>query len=315
VKILFLGAGGVGGYFGGRLAEAGAEVSFLVRAGREAQIRANGLVIETPSTRIVIPPERAKTLQREQLTATFDAVFLTCKAWDLASAIESIRPALHAESMVIPLLNGMSHLHTLDDAFGAPRVMGGSSQIGAQLTADGVVRNLSETHNILWGARDGSARQRAVADALAEAFGKTPVNWKVSETVLQDMWEKFVFLCTLAALTAGMRASVGSITATPEGRSLIRRTMDLCIDIATREGYPPRDDIRARYDAVVNSNHSPLTASMLRDVQSGNPVEADHIIGGMLTLARKHGLDATLLAWPYTHLKVYEMQRHQQNAG
>lgn len=306
MRTLVLGAGGVGGYFGGRLADAGTDVTFLVRPRRASQIAEHGLVIETPTETRSIP---AKTATADTITPDFDVVLLSCKAYDLDSSIEAIKPAVRENTRIVPLLNGMSHLAVLDGVFGAERIMGGSCQIAAQLASDGTIRNLSDTHNILWGVRDADARSREVAEGLAAAFARTPVNWKVSDDVIQDMWEKLVFLCTLAAMTASMRATIGDITATPDGRALLSRMMNVCIDIATREGHAPRDAIRKRYDAVVQSVGSPLTASMLRDVEAGNQVEADHIVGYMLGLARKHGLDDTLLAYAYTHLKAYERRR------
>ncbi len=304
MKILILGAGGTGGYFGGRLHEGGADVTFLVREKRARQIAQHGLQIESPQGNVTL---KVKTALSDDVTAEYDVVILSCKAYDLASSIEAIRPAMHATTCVVPLLNGISHIEALDTAFGKSRVMGGSCQIAATLTKDGVVKSLIDTHAILWGAREPS--QQALADALGLAFAKTIVDWKVSENIMQDMWEKVAFLSTLAGMTCLMRASVGDILATVDGPKLMKRYLDSCVAVAVNCGYPPRAPILARYEEVMNTTGSPLTASMMRDLESGGPVEADHIVGFMLQKAREFGIDDTMLSVAYTHLKAYENRR------
>lgn len=304
MKILFLGAGGTGGYFGGRLLQVGADVTFLVRERRTAQIARDGLRIETPVESFSLP---ANTVTAANLAPEFDVIFLTCKAYDLASAIAAITPAMAAHTQVIPLLNGISHLALLDEAFGRARVMGGSCQIAGLLTSHGIVRQLSDTHSIVWGARE--LPQGPIATRLSEQFAKTVVRWKCADNIMQEMWEKVVFLATLAAMTTLMRATIGEILAAPDGRVLLRRCLNSCIEIATREGYAPRGPALARFENVLDATGSPMTASMLRDLEGGHAVEADHIVGFMRDKARQHGIDDILLASAYTHLKAYEQRR------
>lgn len=306
MKILVLGAGGTGGYFGGRLVQAGADVTFLVREKRAAQLAQDGLLIETLTEKIAIP---VHTVTAANVGADYDVVILSCKAYDLASSIAAITPAMSAHTKIFPLLNGMSHMAMLDDAFSKARVMGGSCQIAATLTRAGIVKNLADTQTILWGARDAS--QHDVANQLATWFAKTPVQWRVSDHIMQDMWEKLVFLATLAGMTSLMRASVGDILATNDGRALMRRYLDSCIAIAIKEGFTPRAEIMARYDAVITSNGSPLKASMLRDIEAGNDVEAQHIVGYMLSKAREHGVDETMLCIAFAHLQAYQQSQKQ----
>ena len=213
MRILVLGAGGTGGYFGGRLHEGGADVTFLVRERRAQQIAQNGLRIESPKGNVTLS---VKTVLATDVKAEYDVVILSCKAYDLASSIDAIRPAMHDATCVVPLLNGISHIDTLDAAFGKSRVMGGTCQISATLTKDGVVKSLLDAHAINWGAREPS--QRATANSLGDAFAKTIVDWKVSDNTMLDMWEKVAFLSTLAGMTCLMRASVGEILATASSR-------------------------------------------------------------------------------------------------
>ena len=307
MKILVLGAGGTGGYFGGRLHEGGADVTFLVREKRAQQIAQNGLQIESPKGNVTLS---VKTVLAADVKPGYDTVILSCKAYDLASSIEAIRPAMAPATCLVPLLNGISHLDELDAAFGRARVMGGSCQIAATLTRDGVVKSLLDAHSIIWGAREIS--QEAVANALGKAFASTIVDWKVSENIMQDMWEKVAFLSTLAGMTCLMRASIGEILATADGRALMKRYLDSCVAIASRSGYPPRAAILERYEKVINSTGSSLTASMLRDLEGGGHIEADHIVGFMLGKAREFDIDDTILSVAYAHLKAYENRRTGQ---
>ncbi|MEP7157235.1 MAG: 2-dehydropantoate 2-reductase [Betaproteobacteria bacterium] len=304
MKILVLGAGGTGGYFGGRLHQGGADVTFLVREKRAAQIAAQGLIIESVKDKVTL---QVKTVQAAGVKPEYDIVILSCKAYDLDSSIEAITPAMGANTAIVPLLNGIAHIDKLDSVFGQNRVMGGACQIAATLTKDGVVKSLIDAHSMIWGARDPA--HAALAIALGDAFAKTVVDWKVSDNIMLDMWEKVAFLSTLAGMTCMMRGSVGDILASPDGQSMMQRHLDSCVAIAVKEGFAPRDSVLERYQKVVNATGSPLTASMLRDLESGGPVEADHIVGYMLAKAREHGVDDSMLTVTYSHLKAYEARR------
>jgi 2-dehydropantoate 2-reductase len=307
MKILVLGAGGTGGYFGGRLHQGGTDVTFLVREKRARQIAAQGLIIESPLDRVTL---KVKTIMAADVRPEYDMVILSCKAYDLEAGIAAITPAMGPATCVVPLLNGISHIDTLDAAFGRQRVMGGACQIAATLTKDGVIRSMMDAHSMTWGARDPAHAE--LAQKLGEAFARTVADWKVSDNIMLDMWEKVAFLSTLAGMTCLMRGSIGDILAAPDGRMLMQRHLDSCVAIATREGYAPRAHIIERYQKVMNSTGSTLTASMLRDLEAGGPVEADHIVGFMLGKAREHGIDDSMLTVAYAHLKAYEARRARQ---
>ena len=304
MKILVLGAGGTGGYFGGRLHQGGADVTFLVREKRARQIAAQGLIIESTKDQVVL---QVKTVMAADVKPEFNIVILSCKAYDLDASIAAIAPAMGPATCVVPLLNGISHLDALDAAFGKQRVMGGSCHIAATLTKDSVVKSLADAHLIIWGARDPA--HAALAQRLGDEFANTVVDWKVSDNIMLDMWEKVAFLSTLAGMTCLMRGSVGDILAAADGRALMMRYIDSCVAIAIREGCAPRAHVIERYKNVINANGSPLTASMLRDLENSGPIEADHIVGFMLGKAREHGIDDMLLTVAYTHLKAYEARR------
>ena len=304
MKILVLGAGGLGGYFGGRLVQGGADVTFLVRPKRRAQLERDGLVIESPSGNAKLA---VKTVLAEEVRPGYDWVLFTCKAYDLDSAMDAVAPVMDSRCALLPVLNGLAHFAALDARFGAANILGGTAHINAKLRPDGVVWNGDPLDRILFGERDRSRSARI--QAIADAFAKTTVEWKLSPDIEQDLWEKVSFLCTLASMTCLFRGSVGEIMAAPGGREAVLRAFDANIAIATAEGHAPRaahiDNVRGR---LIDPKGT-WTASMLRDLEGGGPTEADHIVGWMLERARRHGVDDTLLSLAFTHLKTYEARR------
>lgn len=306
MKILMLGAGAIGGYFGGRLAEAGADVTFLVRPQRAAQLAKTGLVVESPSGNIHRP---VQTVVREEVKADYDVVLLSCKSYDLDTAIASIEPAVGPQTAIIPLLNGLAHLDTLDRAFGAQRVLGGLCFTSVSLTPEGVIRHLNPMQRIAFGPRSGGHDERAAA--LLRAFQGTPVTATLSDRILQEMWDKFIFITTLAGMNCLMRGSVGDIVATQEGTALVLEMLDSCTQVATREGYPPAAAYLEQIRKPLTDQGSLLMASMLRDVEQGGRTEGDHIVGDMYRRAQREGVSAPLLRAALCHLQTYEARRRR----
>lgn len=305
MRFLVLGAGGIGGYFGGRLAAAGAEVTFLVRPRRAAQIEADGLVVESPfgNLRLRVAVVTAETVGGPRAGA-FDAILLTAKAYDLDSAIAAIGPAVGEETAILPLLNGMSHLERLDAAFGGTRVLGGAAYIAATLDSDGVVRHLNRAHALSFGERSGEKSRRVTA--IAEAFAATPVTAKASPDILYDMWEKFVMLTTLAGMTCLLRGSVGEIVAAPEGEALMLELLAECEAVAAASGYPSRARFREECRSMLTKRGSNFSASMRRDLEKGARTEADAVLGDMRRRALGFGIEAPLLRVAACHLAVHE---------
>jgi 2-dehydropantoate 2-reductase len=305
MRVLVVGAGAIGGYFGGRMLQAGRDITFLVRPRRAAELASHGLVIKSPNgdTTLKNPP----SVQAEALRDKFDMVLLSCKAFDLADAIKSFAPAVGPNTSIIPLLNGMLHLDVLDKTFGRGHVLGGLCAIAVTLNDKREVVQLQPMQSLTFGERDGkiSERVRAIADIVKSG----DFNGTASETVLQDMWEKWVFLASLAATTSLMRASLGNILAAPGGKDFILGILDECKAVATAEGYPPRAPFLERSLAMLTAEGSPLTASMFRDIKAGLPVEADHVVGDLIARGDGAKVAVPRLRSAYTHLKAYERQR------
>jgi len=296
---LVLGAGGTGGYFGGRLFEAGRDVTFLVRPRRAAQLRADGLVLRSPHGDAML---RVPTVERA--TAGYDLVLLSNKAYDLDSAMEAVAPAVGAGAAVLPVINGMRHMDALDARFGAERVMGGWCGISSTLDADGTVRQLTKTQMVRFGERDGRRTERV--SAIEETMAGANFDGKATADIVQEMWEKWVLLATLAGMTCLMRASVGIIMEAPGGEALMLRLLEECGRTAAANGYEPRAEGWQRARRMLTERGSGFTASMLRDVENGGRTEADHILGDLLERARERGVDAQILEIAYCHLKAFE---------
>jgi 2-dehydropantoate 2-reductase len=305
MRILVVGAGAIGGYFGGRMLQAGRDVTFLVRPRRAAELADAGLVIKSPNGDVTLknPP----AVQADKLNEKFDVVLLSCKAFDLDDAIKSFAPAVGPKTAIIPLLNGMLHLDVLDERFGRERVLGGLCAIAVTLNDKREVVQLAPMQSLNFGERDGKMSDRV--RSIAEVFESGKFGSVASQHVLQEMWEKWVFLSTLAASTSLMRTSVGNILAAPGGKDFILGMLDETKAVATAEGYAPRAPFLERTTAMLTAEGSPMTASMFRDITAGAPVEADHVIGDLIARGDAAKVPVPRLRTAYTHLKAYEKQR------
>jgi 2-dehydropantoate 2-reductase len=304
MRILILGAGGIGGYYGARLQKAGGDVSFLVRPPRAAQLKSNGLKVYSSFGDIEVTP---KVVTAETLRETYDVIILSCKAFDLDSAIAAIAPAVGEHSVVIPLLNGVRHMETLVARFGAARVLGGVAAISVMLGADGEIRHMNKMHRLITGATRGQSSKWL--NPIAQLFSNSGFDFALSENIEQAMWDKIVFLTTLAGATCTMRASVGTVLETVAGTVFIDGLLDECAKIADACAHPVAAAQIAAYRAMLNEKGSGLMASMLRDVEKGGPTEAEHIVGDMVARAADKRVDTPLLRLAYSHLQAYELRR------
>lgn len=310
MRILVLGAGGTGGYFGGRLAQAGVDVSFLVRPARAAQLEATGLVIRSPLGDAQLP---VRHLTADQLAGAvaarpFDLVLLACKAYDLESSIEAVAPAVGERTTVLPILNGLRHYGALDARFGPSRVLGGLCFISATKTSGGEVLHMGQPAAVTFGEREGEPQSERCR-AIAAAFAGANVEHTHSTQILQDIWIKYSFLTALAAATCLMRASIGTIVATDGGRDFIERLYAECVAVAQAAGWPIPAQARERALHMLTQAGSTVTASMLRDLLSGQRIEGRHIVGDMLQRAQAAGLDGSLLSTAWCHLQAYQAGR------
>jgi len=314
MRVLVVGAGAIGGYFGGRLLQAGRDVTFLVRPRRAAELATAGLIIESPHGNVTL--RQPATILSEDIRHAFDLVLLSCKAYDLAGAMDSLAAAVGAETTILPLLNGMRHLDLLDERFGPSHVLGGLCVIAATLNAQRAVVQLNSAHTLTFGERDGSSSARI--QNVAGLMGGAGFDGQASERIVQEMWEKWVFLATLASITCLMRTSVGDILAAPGGDAVILSLLEECRAIAEAAGYAPRVAPLERMRSTLTAPGSPFTASMLRDIEAGAQIEAEHIVGDLLRRKGPRSAERgepSLLETAYVHMKAYEARRARMLAS
>jgi len=301
VRLLVVGAGSTGGYFGGRLAAAGRDVTFLVRPGRAARLESNGLEIISPHGNLHLNP---KLVTADKIDASFDVILLTVKSFSLDSALNDLAPAVGPATMILPVLNGMRHVDVIRERYGKHALIGGVGVIASVIDDEGRIVQLSDPHELTYGELDGSASTRTEElDAFMQNAG---FNARLSRNIEQKMWEKWVMLSTLGAVNCLMRGNIGEIEAAAGGSDFARHLLEEVVATVTALGHPPRPELVAKTREFVTAKGSTMTSSMYRDLESGNPVEADQIVGDLLARARQAGVQTPLLAAAYANLCVYQ---------
>ncbi len=303
MRILVLGAGGIGGYFGARIEAVGGDVTFLVRPGRAAVLREKGLQIFSPRGDLHITP---KLLTKDELHAPFDVVILSCKAYDLDSAMDDMAPAMGPQTLILPLLNGVSHIDRLAARFGRERVLGGVAQAALLVTPAGEIRHFNTTHRLIIGAR--GAMPNRLRD-LASLIAASGVDFILSDAIEQAMWNKFVFWAALAGATCLLRANIGVILQTVGGEAFVTSLIGECARIAESEGHALTVSQLATCRSLLTESGSVLAASMLRDIERGGPTEAEFTIGDLVARARALDIDAQCLRLAFSHMQAYEIRR------
>lgn len=305
MRVVIVGAGGVGGYLGARLLASGAEVIFLVRERRASQLAANGLIVKSPLGDFQAPVTAVTSASE---CAPADYVVIACKAHGLDSALASAAPLFRDGTRVVPLLNGVAHLETLGRQMARSTISPGIVHGALDLRDDGSIAHLTPFLTVIVGSLAGSEPDPRV-EALADKLKSVAVDARASPDIEQDLWDKFVFLTTFAGITCLMRASIGAIMATATGRDHVLQLLDECRTVARHEGREPGAGAMQGYRDLLTRAGSSFTSSMLRDVEAGRPTEAEHILGDMLGRAQKHGVSAPLLRTALTHLQAYEQRR------
>jgi 2-dehydropantoate 2-reductase len=304
LRVLVVGAGSIGGYFGGRLLEANRDVTFLVRPRRAAELNSAGLVIRSPHGDAVL--KNVPTVLSKDISSPFDLIILSCKAYDLDGAMDSLAPAVGRGTVVLPMLNGMRHLDALDQRFGQDKIFGGLCAITTTLNERREIVQLMPVQSLTFGARTPSGSQKA--RAIAELFSVANFDSSNSDDVVQDMWEKWIFIACLSAATCLLRGSIGSIVSAPGGREFLAGLVEECSTIATAHGHRPTGFFE-RAKGQLTLAGSPMTASMFRDMNSGARTEADHVIGDLVARAETANVAAPKLKLAYTALRVHDQQR------
>ncbi len=303
MRILVVGAGATGGYFGGRLAAAGRDVTFLVRPARAAELRERGLLIVSPHGDLALTP---KALTAPEIGVPFDLVILAVKGFALERAIADLAPAVGPETMILPLLNGMRHLDLLRARFGTRATIGGVCRVATMLDAEGRIVQLAKFQELLYGEMNGAPSART--DRLHAAMQGAGFEAQLSRTIAQDMWDKWILLATIGGITCLMRGTIGEIEAAPGGARFALAFLDEVVAIARAAGHPPGEEFLTATRRQIRVKGSSVASSMYRDLTQGHPVEAEQILGDLIARGRAADVPAPLLAAAFTHLSVYQQR-------
>ncbi|AHB07461.1 hypothetical protein U875_20635 [Pandoraea pnomenusa 3kgm] len=302
MKVLILGAGAIGGYYGARLLQAGTDVTFLVRPNRATALQREGLRVKSPQANF---HGRVRAIVAGDSEEVFDVVVVACKAYDLRAAMDAITPHVGAHTVIVPLLNGLKPYDQLDARFGREQIAGGVAYIATMLDESGDIVHLNAADKLIVGARHAS--QRHAIESLYAALSQGEGLREISDDIEQELWEKWVMLATGATATCLMQASIGEIVATRDGTSLVRQILEDCVATAAAQGKAPRENARASIERLLLDPASAWKASMRRDIERGaRRIEADAIVGDMLTRARQAGVTSPLLTAAYCLLQTYE---------
>jgi 2-dehydropantoate 2-reductase len=301
MRILIVGAGAVGGYFGARLAQAGRDVTFLVRPSRAIQLNQDGLRIISPHGDINLRP---KLVSSAQIDAPYDLIFLSVKAYALESAIDDFAGAVGTQTMILPVLNGMRQLDLLTSRFGAQAVIGGVCLVAADIDQQGRIVQMADIQELAYGELSGELTPRLRSlDATLQGAG---FETHLSTDIEHAMWEKWVQLASLGAVTCLMRAAIGDIVAATGGTELSLALLEECTAIAAACGHSPSQAFITRQASAMTKSGSALTSSMYRDLRKGALVEAEHILGDLFDRGAAHGLITPLLKASLVNLRVYQ---------
>lgn len=302
MRILVVGAGAIGGYFGGRLLQKGEDVTFLVRETRKQQLEKYGLLVDSVHGEMVF--SGPKTIQAGEKADSFDVILLSTKAYHLEGAIRDIRPYTDDKTLILPLLNGIAHMDQLTAAFGDENVLGGLCFIETTLGENGKVVQTSPVHDLVFGKRSGEKTDRILQ--LQEAFSGTKANFRLSENIEQEMWHKYLFISTLSGVTSLFRSPIGPIREQAFGLNSIKEVLKEASAIMKGLGAPLAEGIEETQVKKIHEMGYEMKSSLQRDMEKQQAIEADHFFGYLLKKAELLNLDAPVLGAIYANLQVYE---------
>lgn len=303
MRFLVVGAGGIGGYFGGRLVEKGEDVTFLVRESRKQQLEKNGLVVESVHGNMKFQP---KSILSGESAEPFDVILLSTKSYHLQGAIESTKPYVTENTMILPLLNGIAHVEELRSAFGDNHVIGGLCFIETTLDDNGNVVQTSPIHDLVFGEFSNEKTERILK--LQAAFEGTKANFRLSDNIEQDMWHKYQFIATLSGVTSIFRSPIGPIRDQEYGVETLQTLLQEVGSVMRSVKAPLADGIEAsQLDKIMQMGYN-MKSSLQRDMEKGLKTESEHFFGYLLQIAKEEQLSAPVIGTIYANLKVYEAQ-------
>jgi 2-dehydropantoate 2-reductase len=299
LRIAVMGTGGVGGYFGGRLAQHGLDVTLIARGAHLKAIQTRGLQIKSELGDALV---RASATDDPAQVGPVDVVLFCVKLWDVEKAAEAIRPMLGAETAVIALQNGVDAEERLARILGPKPVMGGVAHISARIAEPGVIHHNGRLARLFFGELDGRESNRA--KAFLEACRAASIDARLTASIDRVIWEKFIFLVAFSGMTALTRKPIGPIREDPETLAMFRAAMQEAADIARAKGVRFADDPVETWSKAIQAMPFDYRASMLEDLERGNRLELPWLSGKVAALGRELGIAAAVNAFIATALKL-----------
>lgn len=290
MKFVMMGSGGVGGYFGARLAAGGADVHFVARGAHLDAMRSHGLMIEGGPAPIHLP--RVQATNDPSSIGTADVVFIAVKLWDTKAAIEEIKPIVGSNTTIISFQNGVLKDRYLIDAFGAPRVMGGVGYVATTIDRPGVIRQTGPMQRLLFGEFDGKTSKRG--QSLLDACLKGGIAAQLSPDIRREIWQKYVFLVGLSGTTTTIRKPIGPIRENTQTRAFLCDVMREVVAVGRAQGVDLPSDYAEQRLALADDVAHDMTSSMHHDLQRGNPLEVEWLSGGVVELGQAAGVATPL---------------------
>lgn len=299
MKILVAGAGGVGGYFGGLLAQSGHAVAFLARGPHLEAIQRHGLRIHSVHGDFIVQPADARD-RPENLPAP-DCILVAIKHYDLVSAARQMQTAIRAGTTVVPLVNGIDAHEVLQATLGRGRVAGGTCSVASRIEAPGVIRQESRLRRVVLGAVDG--RPNEILEALVDAWRACGIQAEQTGDIVSALWSKFIFIASFGGVTALARSTAGEVRTAASTRALLLEAMREVERVGRAVGVRLPEDTVDQAMAVVDALEPGVTSSLQRDVADGRRFELEAFSGTIVRLARERGIDVPVHGGLYALLK------------
>lgn len=304
MNIAIIGTGGVGGYFGARLAQAGNKVSFVARGEHGKAIRENGLQLLSPKGSFVLKDAHVADSISE--LKDIELVLLGVKAWQVKDVAVQLQKVVFENTMVMPLQNGVMAVDELLEALPRQNVLGGLCNIFSKIKEPGVIEHMSSEPHIIFGELDHNHSERA--EKIQSVFNQAGIAYKLSDYIQGEIWKKFMLIC-LGGLGALTRANYGVLCQSPELTEMMRKMLDEMYAVALAEGVNLPESIKENILEKTMRFAPSANSSMARDIWAGRPSELDYQNGSVVKLARKHGIEV-----PVNHFIYYTLLPQEQEA-
>ena len=300
MKVLILGVGGLGGFFGAHLQKTNCDVTFLVRENTKKLILEHGIKILSDFGNFKIKPV---LITKKELKVNYDVVIISCKAYDLDEAINDLKPS-QKSAVIIPLLNGQAHINKLEKAFKKENIFGGVAHVSSNTNAPGEIRHVGKIKRLSFGPRYKGNEE--IANDFYQLCRKADFQTILSENINQDIWEKWIFIATIAGATTLFQTSIDNINTKPNGKIFIQNLWNECINISKENGYELRTESKSLHEDLLLKSDYPFKASMLVDMEKKLMTEHEHIFFEFIKLGKKKKLNTSLLETCYLNMSIYE---------